>query len=81
MIPLVEKLLEIQKKKGFSDAKMSKKLCVCRQRWQQIRSEPEKALGTISPLHTGILTNFPELEDDLISFIKSGKVMDEAQSN
>jgi hypothetical protein len=67
---LIEKLLTIQKKQKLSDLKMSKKLKVSRQRWQQIRTNPKTFTGIISPIQTGILENFPELTVDLIGLIK-----------
>lgn len=70
---VIEKLIKYQKENRLSDLEMAEKLTVCRQLWQKYRSDPEKAKNTISPVHYGILQNFPQLENDLIEFIRNGK--------
>lgn len=65
---LIEKLTRLQTKNKLSDKDMAATLNISRQLWQLYRTKPCK----LQPpsIFKGILLHHPEMESDLIKFLK-----------
>ncbi len=67
---IIYKLLKYQLKNDFPDSKMGELTGYSRQRWQQIRTNPDSAKKAIPSFFTVTLKNFPQYKRDLFKFIE-----------
>jgi len=66
---LLDKLLQIQKAKDIPDVRFSKLLRISQPMWTQIKAGNRK-IGIAALV--GIVTNFPELKNDVLAFLLEG---------
>jgi len=67
---LLDKLRTIQETKKLTDKDMSEMLGISRQAWQLYRTDPDTLPKP--KIYTGILRTYPELETDVIKYLKDG---------